>query len=699
ALCVSPCCHRFLLFQNSPSSAQYGFQNVQRCGALSVSDKRFGRVAVISGICLLLFSSLRQNGRDVQLTTRVNSISVCSQGPKRFCIPCGHKVYLYKCDGDKLYRKLSGYGSRVTCCQFRSDGKLVIVGEENGTVRICTTDKNSYHLRKMTIHKACVNAVSFFADGHHATSAGADACVRIWDVSLGTQTAQFFMGTGKEPVKAMVASNTDPNILYSGSMEGVVALYDIRQPKAVHTLKLPNAISAVTLDATDKTLVVADGSFIRFWNPTARKFLSAGGVSSGGVSVEQTDAVRIHYKMVTGLCVVNHPDPQQGEVLLSVSLDKLMKVTSLVDFKELHQTRYLVPLTAVAATLDCETMIVGGEKGFVKIRHLIRKSSMLTASAIEALESSRRAGQELEVPGGMEPALQQLAHEFSGHWRGGDKYIQMTTDTWLSQPFDGPRRGPRDWLTEGESAGTAARKVPLIYETSEISRDGFRFYADDSERQPFTRVDRLLTRFSHSQALSVVTRFPWSASRRRPSVYARKHKQRLLAVGVIRELARRGTLVAAVAGRDVKQLARLLRFIRHNVWRRESATVCLKLYNCILDEYSADELAQVTEFSKVNVVLQHLSRNTQSICEIVNFLRDSIKKETAASHTPADNKPVPKKKLRNSSTKRPLTKRDSSAIADSPGVTAGVSSHVAASVPKRMRSPGLLRPFKRTRPS
>ncbi|TGZ67268.1 hypothetical protein CRM22_004922 [Opisthorchis felineus] len=642
---------------------------------------------------------LFQNGRDVQLTTRVNSISVCSQGPKRFCIPSGHKVYLYKCDGDKLYRKLSGYGSRVTCCQFRSDGKLVIVGEENGVVRICTTDKNSYHLRKMTTHKACVNAVSFFADGHHAASAGADACVRIWDVSLGTQTAHFFTGTGKEPVKAMVVSATDPNILYSGSMEGVVALYDIRQPKAVHTLKLPNAISAVTLDTTDKTLVVADGSFIRFWNPTARKFLYPGGVSSGDSSVEQTDAVRIHYKMVTDLCVVNHPDPQQGEVLLSVSLDKLMKVTSLVDFKELHQTRYLVPLTAVAATLDCETMIVGGEKGFVKIRHLIRKSSMLTASAIEALESSRRAGQESEVPGGMEPALQQLAREFSGHWRGGDKYIQMTTDTWLSQPFDGPRRGPRDWLTEGESAGTAARKVPLIYESSEISRDGLYFYADDSERQPFTKVDRLLTRFSHSQALSVVTRFPWSASRRRPSVYARKHKQRLLAVGVIRELARRGTLVAAVAGRDVKQLARLLRFIRHNVWRRESATVCLKLYNCILDEYSADELAQVTEFSKVNVVLQHLSRNTQSVCEIVKFLRDSIKRETTASHTPADNKSVPKKKLRKSSTKRPLTKRDSNAITDNPGATASVSSHSAASVHKQMSSPGLLRPFKRTRPS
>lgn len=92
----------------------------------------------------------------------------------------------------------------------------------------------------------------------------------------------------------------------------------------------------------------------------------------------------------------------------------------------------------------------------------------------------------------------------------------------------------------------------------------------------------MLRRFNHSRALSAATRS--RIPTKRASVYAQPQVQLRLAVGVVRELARRDVLAAATAGRTPQQLGRLLRFVRRNVWRREGRTPCLLLYHCILGE-------------------------------------------------------------------------------------------------------------------
>ena len=121
----------------------------------------------------------------------------------------------------------------------------------------------------------------------------------------------------------------------------------------------------------------------------------------------------------------------------------------------------------------------------------------------------------------------------------------------------------------------------FFLQTTEISRRRYSNYAN-SMTKPLTRVDFLLKRFSHSKALSVALSFrPKSRHPDPQKVQAHLH----LAVAVIRELIRRDMLKTAVAGRNIKQIGHLFRFIRRHIWRHEVTPSCLELYNCILSEF------------------------------------------------------------------------------------------------------------------
>lgn len=561
-------------------------------------------------------------GLEILANGRVSSISVSGTYPYNYAIPNGQKVHIFRCSNDKLCRRLKGFDSRVSCCGFRGDGKLIAVGEESGFLRICSTDKNGFHLRKLQAHKGSVNSAHFFPGGLRAASIGSDGVVCIWDVALGTRINRYCSARTNESGKTLIPCRTDENILFCADLAGHVFVYDVRESKPVTTFKLPNGVSALASNNTDKVLAIANGSLIHFWTMEMRRFLSV--PRSDESTADPFGGLRIHYKLVTGLCITNHPDTSQGEVLLSVSTDKVAKVSHLASFKELHQTRYLLPLTAVAATPDCATIIVGGEKGFVRAHHLNTES--LTRLAMSDKSDHRadltgNADPDFGSPGGLPSSYVKLADRFSGRWRGGNPLMSMTTDDWLEQPFDGPRKAPVKWIAT-DRASRFGHPVPLIHETSEISRDGFRFFSDSGSSDVLCKIDHMLKRFTHSQALSAVTRSRILTKQSGRVAPMAPHKHRLYAVAVIRELVRRGNLTAAVAGRDGVQLTRLLRFIRRNVWRCGCATACLELYHCILDIYTAEELSVIPEFFKTNEVLKRLSVNLHTVGAIADHIID-----------------------------------------------------------------------------
>ena len=120
------------------------------------------------------------------------------------------------------------------------------------------------------------------------------------------------------------------------------------QPKPAHKFTVPGGVSALALNATDEKLVIASGSVAYVWDVTSQQFVTPS-------HLPDANHLRLHYKLVTAVSVVNHIIPDEGEVIISASLDKLAKVTSLRDLRELHQFQYTFPITAIGATVSLKS--------------------------------------------------------------------------------------------------------------------------------------------------------------------------------------------------------------------------------------------------------------------------------------------------------------------------------------------------------
>ncbi len=73
---------------------------------------------------------------------------------------------------------------------FRSDGKLVVAGGEDGVVQVFDANSRTL-LRQLKAHKRPVHVARFAPDRQHVLSGGDDATVRLWDVTGGMQVARL----------------------------------------------------------------------------------------------------------------------------------------------------------------------------------------------------------------------------------------------------------------------------------------------------------------------------------------------------------------------------------------------------------------------------------------------------------------------------------------------------------------------------
>lgn len=70
-------------------------------------------------------------------------------------------------------------------------------------------------------------------------------------------------------------------------------------------------------------------------------------------SDELSNKLFLHYKLISSMHIVKHPNPNENlELIVSSSLDKLVKFTSLDDGKELYQIQSTYPITALGVTVS-----------------------------------------------------------------------------------------------------------------------------------------------------------------------------------------------------------------------------------------------------------------------------------------------------------------------------------------------------------
>ncbi|WP_333237885.1 TIR domain-containing protein, partial [Microcoleus sp. AT13-A5] len=177
-------------------------------------------------------------------------------------------VRLWDTSGKAIGQPFKGHEGSVLSVALSLDGKTIVTGGGDGTVRLWDTSGKAIG-QPFKGHKGEVNSVAFSPDGKTIVSGSSDKTVRLWDTS-GKAIGQPFKG--HENTVKSVAFSPNGKTIISGSWDKTVRLWDtsgkaIGQPFKGHE----GGVSSVAFSPNGKTIV--SGSW---WDKTVRLWDTSG---------------------------------------------------------------------------------------------------------------------------------------------------------------------------------------------------------------------------------------------------------------------------------------------------------------------------------------------------------------------------------------------------------------------------------------
>lgn len=136
--------------------------------------------------------------------------------PHYFAVTCSVRVQIYNPITKLVVKNLSRFEGNSYGGTFRKDGRLLVAGDEKGTVRLFDTSTKNV-LRVFTGHKAAVHRNVFTADNAHIASFSDDRTVKLWDIP--TQKAVHTYEEHEDYVRAGCANPVSPNVFISGRLD------------------------------------------------------------------------------------------------------------------------------------------------------------------------------------------------------------------------------------------------------------------------------------------------------------------------------------------------------------------------------------------------------------------------------------------------------------------------------------------------
>lgn len=175
--------------------------------------------------------------------------------------------------------RLRGHDQTVTGVDFAPDGRELVTGARDGTVRLWEL-ATGLQRHALEGHGADVTAVAYDRSGGTVASAGADRTIRLWDAKTGAPKGVL---EGHAGVVTSLAFSTTGNTLASASDDKSVVVWDL----GTKTPKTKLEGHAAALRAVDLASAVATGGddgVVKLWNPATGAALRTLEGHSGKIS-------------------------------------------------------------------------------------------------------------------------------------------------------------------------------------------------------------------------------------------------------------------------------------------------------------------------------------------------------------------------------------------------------------------------------